>query len=136
MNFPENEKDLWRLVKESLRGDFYMERVEPKNECGYPDVHLVRRGTGEESALELKIGSTSSRSTPAMVVRRILRPTQITAFVDYRMNGGRRRFLLFADKREKSFYFWDTKQIYQICLGVDIPPFLLSRVSSMREVLP
>lgn len=100
---PENESQFYTRLNRKVGGEFYFERVEPSNECGFPDIYFVRRNVERpcEGTIELKYTETQLPD-----LRTLCRGTQKAALIDYFDAGGRRRFALCYCNGE--VFFWNT----------------------------
>lgn len=101
---PKNESEFFTCIRTLTGGDFYYERVEPSNECGFPDVYFVCRDKSRrqpEGTIEIKYADTKHPN-----MRSLMRGTQKAALLDYYEAGGARRFGLAYCGGEA--YLWDT----------------------------
>ena len=94
-----SESDFFGVLRSKTYGTIYMERIEPSNESGFPDVYFVSERKWE-GTMELKHCKKAARPNLAGPM---VRGTQKTALIEYYEAGGRRRwFACFV----KPHYVW------------------------------
>ncbi len=101
----ENESNFFQWLKTWTENWIYWERIEPANECGFPDTTFVTKHSHVEGAIELKY---CDKPTP---LSKLMRSSQIVSFVDYYNAGGRKRGLIKYVKSEQSLYFYNTAEV-------------------------
>lgn len=108
----ESESDFYQRVKKRTVGSVYWERIEPSNECGFPDTYFRIKSRGcanPEGTLELKYKATHG-GTPSLSGD-LLRGSQKSALIDYHSNGGNRRFFL-VYSADGDVWFFNTADAY------------------------
>jgi hypothetical protein len=113
---PTNESQFYQLVRELTLGEIFWERVEPRDESGFPDTHFCfRDGRRGEGTVEFKYSRTKSYPRLATLLKR----SQPASLLEYFAGGGRRRFCLCYAMGYS--YFWDTEAMYRAILGKNSP---------------
>lgn len=100
-----NESNFFQWLKTWTEHWIYWERIEPANECGFPDTTFVVKNRKIEGAIELKY---CDEPTP---LSKLMRSSQIVSFVDYYNAGGRKRGLIKYVRSEKTLYFYTTLDV-------------------------
>jgi hypothetical protein len=101
-----NESGLFQHLNTLLAMYIYMERVEPANESGFPDIHFNWIGTSwtPEGTIELKFFKANEKINLNSAK---MRGNQKAAHLDYFNSGGKRRFVFAYQKGQ--LYVWNTE---------------------------
>lgn len=109
------ESEFYQELKKRTEGHIFYERIEPKTEGGFPDVHFVLRNLrGMEGTLELKVHKTKS---PNLMT--LMRGSQKAGILDYYQGGGSRRFVASYDLRQEMIFLYSTAEAVASLLGKD-----------------
>ena len=107
----ESESEFFQRLKTRTLGTFFWERVEPSNECGFPDSHFViknRRGEIQRPEGTCEFKFADSKGPPSL--KKLLRPSQKAALIEYHKFGGNRRFYLVY--QEGMVWLYNTDDAY------------------------
>lgn len=113
-----NESQFYQHLKMLVELYIHMERVEPANESGFPDVHFNWRDGPDqeystpEGTIELKYFKPTEK--PNLNSAK-MRGNQKAAHLDYWKAGGKRRFV-FAF-HNGTLYVWNTESAARAILG-------------------
>lgn len=117
-----SESDLFQWLKTWTEYWIYWERIEPANECGFPDTtYVMKNNPGQkrrpsiEGAIEFKYTEKYSKLYPLM------RRSQIVSFVDYEKAGGTKRFVFKYIKYTQTLEIYTTNRVVVSIGGSDKP---------------
>jgi hypothetical protein len=96
-----SEKKLYQNIKKNWK--FYIERIEPKNEIGIPDIHLVNANSSD-IFVELKYLENKFRE--------VVLPIKKTQFIWHAKYSGKHAFMLF--QVEERYYLFRKGQVFSL----------------------
>ena len=115
-----SESDFFQEVRSLSTGRIYFERVEPKDESGFPDTYFVLKDfPGVEGTIEFKF----SRS-PTTQIGTMLRPTQRVRAFEYYEAGGTRYFGLLYNPT--GAWLFDSREMAMAALRKSVSGCLVS----------
>jgi hypothetical protein len=111
-----NESALFQHLNTLVKSYLNMERVEPTNESGFPDVHFNWRKFGDkpqgpEGTIELK---HFKKNEKVSLNSAKMRGNQKAAHLEYYQADGRRRFVMAW--HNGNLHVWNTEQAYNAIL--------------------
>lgn len=111
-----SESNFFQWLKSWTSSWIYWERIEPSNECGFPDTTALLKSSEKEGAIELKYTDKTH------VLANLMRSSQIVSFMDYFNAGGKRRGLIKFVKQDYEIHFYRTQDVVKSMLSKkDVP---------------
>jgi hypothetical protein len=121
--FEKRESSLWKLVRENLKKDFLLTRIESVATAGVPDVYVVNKKTGVDAWVELKIIRGKKPSFGSEQVAWILRHA----------NVGKNIYIL--ARKDNTIYLWSGKKVLEVASkGLEIEAKKWSRPFNWVEI--
>lgn len=117
-----SESNFFQWLKKWSEHFIYWERIEPANECGFPDTTFVfskPKADKIEGAIELKYTAENQH------LNKLLRPSQVVSFIDYFKAGGDKRYVFKYVRDTQSIHMYSTFKVAKAILGKDTPSWTI-----------
>lgn len=120
-----SESNFFQWLKTWTESRIYWERIEPVNECGFPDTTFVMRELGkpsDEEGLVIYEGAIEFKYTDKyQPLGKMLRSSQVVSFIDYFNAGGTKRYVFKYVRHTQSIHIYSTFKVARAILGKDVP---------------